>query len=969
MIGALVGTIDNEVTEAMRGPKRPRKQPRKGGGARLVLCLALLALPLADQGSAGWASSESDVIFSETQAAAAAGRRLRPVLRSLEALTADQLAEEAGVLLAAHPVLGRDALILQVGRPLPPGLTAARQQQREASRVAALQALMAHMALGPQEAQPWLRRLEWHLEPGSDPELRPDTSIDLRAASMLVAAELDLIGLAPLMVPYLEHSPQGLVELSARSSLRRFLGRWVTAGESLGPWPEVIGPQERAVREAFVRSSAIARGLRLRLLDLDPKVAAELFDGPDPELRILAAQRLLRAIGAQEQSRDEVAASLLARVALEPDAKALHAVLSALIELSQAAGPEAPISADLRLALHKRLDSATPYLAPVLIAGLERLPSAESADGGPGPALVRDVQLASQLLGKLLRRGAPVDGDDLILAQHVWSRLAERAGARGEEDFLEGSASLVRDLLGEGAESDAVRFAAVAALGRLSPGPAELATCLDLLEAGALPSALRVAVYSLTEKALLAPGESVGAESRGRLLACLGTDLVAGDAELRRRSVRILGTDPLLVEARSRRSTGDAQLVEALLTAAVGEPLADLQTAMLQLVERQLRGQPGAEALDEFFARPGVGDLRRAERERSVALGQLLLSLSGAHGSQRMRAARWMAEVPAAPDDAAPETSEAQALRLDSALRIVAGLELAQTEGFDLEDHRQVLRWSAELVRRQSRLALGETAGWLAAAVLERHLPALVSEEQSAEWSLLEARLRVALEGAEQQREAILAAFARALQSEGNSAQLKVFVHRDRFRFLQRLAAGGPLEGDTGKLQDLDARILASALITVEDEALHRAADQLLDVTDLERLAQHVQQPLLWRRLLQHSAWRNLPQAARGKHLLAWSKSAQAAADQGRWGALDEVVLAFEGLPTQAQLEAGELGAPGEGALWGDLLSDAPAALLLAQEAQSARSRQAERLQAPSDGEPDRESIPIKPKDPKKEDG
>lgn len=891
---------------------------------------------------------------------------MRPVLRSLEALTADQLAETAGVLLAAHPVLGRDALILQVGRPLPPGLTAARLQQREASRAAALQALVAHMALGPQEAQPWLRRLEWHLEVGGDPDLRPDTSIDLRAASMLVAAELDLVGLAPLMVPYLAHSPQGLVELSARRSLRRFLGRWALAGESLGPWPQVIGPQELAVREAFVRSSATARELRLRLLELDPKVAAELFDGPDPELRILAAERLLRAIGAQEQSRDEVAASLLVRVALEPEAKALHAALSALIELSQAAGPDAPISADLWRALHKRLESATPYLAPVLIAGLERLPSAESATGQPAPALVHDVQVASKLLGKLLRRGAPVDGDDLILAQHVWSRLAERAGARGEEAFLEGSASLVRDLLGEGAESDAVRFAAVAALGRLSPGPAELATCLDLLEAGALPSALRVAVYSLTEKALLAPGESAGAESRGRLLACLGSDLAAGDAELRRRSVRFLGTDPLLVEARSRRSAGDAHLVEALLTAVVGETLADLQTAMLQLVERQLRGQPGAQALDQFLVRPGVGELRRAERERSVALWQLLLSLSGSDGSQRMRAARWMAELPVSADAVAAETPEALALRVDSALRIVAGLEAGQVKGFGLEDHRQVLRWSTELVREQARLALGETAGWLAVAVLERHLPAIAIEEHSAEWSLLEARLRVALEGAEQQREAILGAFARALRTEGGSARLRVLVHRDRLRFLQRLSAGAALEGAAAQMLDRDARILAGALTGVEDEELQRAAARLLDMTDLERLAKHVQQPLLWRRLLQHEGWRNLPQAARSEHLLAWSQSARAAADQGSWEALEDVVRVFEGLPTAAQLESGEALAPVEGTLWGDLLSDAPVALRLAQEAQSARRRQAERSQASNAGAPDRESAAAKSKDPEK---
>ncbi|MGK0217076.1 MAG: hypothetical protein ACI9HE_000550 [Planctomycetota bacterium] len=943
-------------------------QPLLGEGARLVLCLVLAALSMSGLVEAhfGAGGSYSDSLFPETQAEAAAGRRLRPVLRTLEALTAEELAEAAGVLLMAHPVLGRDALILQAGRPLPPGLTGARQQQREATRAAALQALRSDMALGSEQEQPWLRRLEWHLELGTGPELRPDTSQDLRAASMVVAAELDLVHLAPSLLPFLEHSPLGLVELSARASLRTFLGRWVLDGESAGPLPTEMGPEALAVRAAFVQASDTARELRLRLLEMDPKVAQELFDGPDPELRILAAQRLLRAIGAQEQGRDEVAASLLDRVAVEPEAKALHAVLSALIELAQAAGPEAPISASLRLALHKRLADATPYLAPVLIAALERLPAAQAAQGAPSEVLVDDVQLASKVLVKLLSRGAPVDGDDLILAQNVWSRLAERAGARGEEDFLQGSASLVRDLLGEGEESDAVRFAVVAALGRLSPGPAELATCLDLLEAGALPSALRVAVYSLTEKALLAPGESVGAESRGRLLTCLGTDLVAGDAELRRRSVRFLGTDPLLVEARSQRSTGNAQLVEALLTAAVGETLVDLQTAMIQLVERQLRGQPGADALDQFLQRAGVGDLRRAERERSVALGELVLTLSGSDGKQRMRAARWMAVLPGPLAEGATEAPAALAMRLDSALHIVAGLEQAQVAGFDLEDHRQVLRWSAELLRGQSRLAFGETAGWLAAALLERHLPALTSETESAEWSLLEARLRVAREGAEQQRGVILAAFARALPGEGTTARLKVLVHRERLRFLQRLAAGAPLAGEPGKLLDRDARVLARALMSVEDEDLHRAADQLLDVTDLERLAQHVQQPLLWRRLLHHSAWRNLPQAARSEHLLAWSKSAQAATNQGRWAALEEVVKAFEGLPTEAQLAAGELPAPGEGSLWGDLLGDAPGALLLAQEAQAARLRRAQRPKTPVEVEPDRESAPTNSKDPEK---
>ncbi len=886
------------------------------GWSRWLSCLGsgfvlvLLAGPAQGGGGAG------EVPYIESQAEVASGRRLRPVLRRLESVDEDSFLAVAEELLLESTDLALDGLLLQAGRPLPPGLTSARLHQRRAVQAAAQALIAADLQGSSERGHRWRQRIELHLGTGAGA-----SSADLRAAAMLVAARLELVYLAPRILGFASPEPRGIVQVSAQEALRLLYGRWLQGDQALRGLVPLTDPGQAEMRLAFQAVTDQNRELWLRLLESDPGVAAELFQGPDPGLRAQAARRLLSAIGKQELPRAEVADLLLARVQVEPEAGALHAALATLVEMAQAAGPEAGVTGALRGVLRERASTVSGYLAPVLLSGLERLPAV--SDAGQSSEAEGDTKLACELLGNLLVRGAPVDGDNLLQAIDAWSLLVERAAGQCDAAQVIKTKALVGDRLSDSDESVAVRMAAAKGLGRLQPGEERLATALDLLERKNLPSTLRVMIYSLAEEALLTGEQAPGVPGQGaataRLVSCLTSDTGAADSEVRRRVIRLLGSPPVVQAAHAGRLD---ELSSSLLNALVTEPLADLQTAMLYRLHALSVGRPSTEQLDRLLSGGAGVELRRAEEARVRALSSLLIELAGQDAAQRMRAARWMAAMPLQQPERPGELlsndrSVAESLRLESALRVIVGLEPGGARALDRGDHREVLVWASGLMEGLGRVQLASTSAWLAEPLLEEHFSSLPRKEWGPGGTLLEARLLASRASTPAEQSAALSAFSEAIEAEGLDPRTRILLHRDGLRFLQRLT---PLNGEpealgagVGPFRDRCVEVLASALkkqdsgqsggdSDVTMEKLHDAADKLLDLTDFSRLAALADDPRLWGLLVLRYEWRNLPGELRLNHLLARSESALVAADGGDWDPLEEVVRTLEAERTESQI-------------------------------------------------------------------
>lgn len=858
------------------------------------------AAPVHGEGGFG------EVPYIESPAEHESGQRLRPVLRRLESVDEEGFVAVAEELLAESPGLALDGLLLQAGRPLPPGLTSARLDQRRAVQAAAQALIAADLQASSERGNRWRQRIALHLGAGE-----AASSPDLRAAAILVAARLELDHLAPRILGFASPEPSGVVEVSAQEALRALYGRWIQGDQALRGLLPLTDPGQAESRRAFQKVTDENRALWLRLLESDPGVAAELFEGPDPGLRAQAARRLLSAIGKQELPREEVAELLLARIEVEPEAGALHAALATLVEMAQAAGPEAAVTGSLREVLQDRAKAVSGYLAPVLLSGLERLPSDSGVD--PSTKTEGDAALACELLISLIGRGAPVDGDNLVHSIEAWSLLVERATGQGDGVKLQGTKAQVGGLLLDSDESVAVRMAAAKGLGRLQPGPERLTTALELLERENLPSALRVMIYSLAEEALLAGGQAPAQQGQAtvRLVTCLTGDTGATDSEVRRRVVRLLGSPPVVEAARAGGLDG---LSSSLLTALLNEPLADLQTAMLQRLHALSVGRPSTQQLDRLLSGGGEVELRRAEEARARALSALLIELAGQDAAQRMRAARWMAAMPPlAPERAgellSSDASLADSLRLESALRVIVGLGKAAAGALDRSDHREVLVWASGLMEGLGRVQLASTSAWLAEPLLSQHFSALPRKDWGVGGTLLEARLLAARASTFGEQKAALRAFSRAIEADELDPRTRILLHRDGLRFIQRLKATSSepekLEPGVGPFRERCVAVLTSALNKRGDrgsggeldgvvDELHDAADKLLDLTDFSRLAALADDPRLWGLLVLRYEWRNLPGDLRMSHLLARSEAALSAADAGDWEPLEEVVRTLE---------------------------------------------------------------------------
>ena len=844
----------------------------------------------------------TEVPYFESQAEAAAGRRLRPILRRLEELAPSSFEESAATLLLEAPALGRDAILLQAGRPMPPGLTAARQQKRRDVRDVALAFLRSELDPQGDQAGPWLRRIESHLVDQARGGIVAGTR-DLRAAAMVCAGELGLDQFIPRIAALASATPSGIVELAAQQALRSYYGRWITNPGVIDSLTPPGDPGSSLVRRAFERTSIDTRNLWLRLLALDPSTAEELFGNPDPSLRAEAARRLLSAIGKQELERDAVAATLLERVRVEAEAGALHAALAALVEIAQAAGPKAPITEQLRAALRTRATGASAYLVPVLLVGLERLPVEAVADSG-ATASTGDGRVASELLARLLVRGSPVDGDDMVSAIHAWSQLMERGGIQAREAGSHDCRRIVSELLLGADESVSVRMAAASALGRLQPGDVRLESAVGLLSGSSLPSGLRVAIYSFAEGALdslHSEQAAVNEEAGGRLLQCLMRDAASDESEVRRHVVRLLGSQRIFDLAQGGELP---DFTRALLDAAVNEPSAELQTTILQRIESLVDGRSQPAALRVLLAKEGATRLWYPSQGRSRALSGMFRALAGADGPTRMGAARWLVQAARESKSIGDEESGLErvgTLGVEAALRIVADLDQDQAATLAAADHREVLAWAVSLLEGMSRVSMAGTLSWLGDSLLEHHLSALDVEGWQVEWHLLNARIHASRNNTSQNFDITMEAFARFLSLSESNPRQEIAAHRDRVRYLHRIGAEHASPAVIERLKAEDSDALRIALVDSTREVRHLAADELLDITDLELLATRFSHPGLWERLVHRNEWVSLPVDTRLAHLRGRSAAALAATEQRDWQPLQVVLRSYEGFDSQAE--------------------------------------------------------------------
>jgi len=915
----------------------------------LLLTLGpLLAAPLAVAGAgtgAGAAASRGEGA-AESIALRASHRPSREdfsqIWRELETLRLEQLLQRADQLWETDPEPTLRAMVLRVGRQVPPTLTAVRRGERLAIREGAARWLRSTIDSGPAARELWEDEVR---------DILADSSQVIQwCATARALGRLGEYGFAGDLAQRLDSKNPRLV-LAVREALHDLYLRWFEDAEAFARFAP--GAQESCPDGVFMETARqldhAARQSRIELLAYEPQRATALLADPDPRLRAAAAAALGRAHNGDVEAAAE---SLLTHAAVERDGAAFQATLEALLQARGAAAANSPAVARLRGVLEARVEEGDPDLQAPLAEALRRLPWTE-VEGGDS-SLMHGVELLVDQLTELSAPHRLTDRDVLVTSMFALESLAARARAAGLpiRRTLEPTNAMVIAMIEDARESDVVRIAAAKLLPLVGDADS-IGRAANVLGAARTSAELRYNLLAaLGDLAAELPPDDPAA---GLVLATLLDRLKGDDANLRRRALSYLSAPKLrpLVERAD----------PAPFFASLGrETVPELQAQLLDLVA----ALGGPADVERLIALPNFDAIARSGPAGVSSLAEALTTLAGEDGSLEVRGAARLLAV-------ADSASRIQRLR--AALGMAADLGEPTLAGLAPEQHLAIVRWAADL-----RAAAGALPGGQAfLGRLNRvHLAACraaANGELGGELAHVQALLLsdwIALDPEAGEASEVLEHFAAALDHAGASGdpEERARVLRDRARFLVARGEDGAALEDYRALFEaqLPARPVEAGSSAVEGSALElrdlRAGSELLarSVDDSDASGGAAREALrVSLVLVQEPNWKLEPMAVRSQDLRDLAERALRVAEPA---SLERAARIFADLPAlpdppaEGQPPAEPPVAPA-GALWAGLVDtrEKHAALLelrrrLGEGLAQARTQEADAPQEPPPAEP-----------------
>ena len=684
------------------------------GGAAIPAAPGVLAgprNPVAIGATADWSPSDPPVApgLSRSALVGRAGtwsldlrriRRITEISAALLDLDAEALDRAATAYRATVPEDLTLAVILRAGRPVPPGLAAARRAQRGARADEALSWLVRERESGPgREHTDACLAFGLSAGGGETPSIP-----ELEIAASFVVAELELIEHAPAVARLLDEGASAEVRKGAKTALFRLYARsFDSLADFEARWAQLEGRAPEATGRDELRAALEEGNARaLALLELAPKRFDKgPLDWADPEMAAKAARTLGRAVagGALDP---EAARQLLAEGLVGvADPGELHARLGVLIDLVQGADAESEAARGVRqtvLAVAEASLQAGPDFVWVSLGALRRLQYPPGSDGDAERFIA--LETAVQIFRGALEAGRsrPIDPDALqgaVLAIRDVARGVSEAGERER-----GVRLLMRDLralvVDTGLPLGVRRAEAREALG------------YELL------GALKVVAGSLTP----------GSEAAETVLDRLFEFVAEPDFDRRRLSLELLLSDefgPLL--AHEVRGTSARWTVMRL----PAEPSEELRLKLLSLLARI----GTVETLDLLLTREGlVEEVIAPDSLLASALCEAALAMyDPADPAPLLRLARRIAGPLGTPD--ALDPSRVALLR--AGVQLVLGLEVGPGMQLPLRDSRWVVAASVDLRRAYPVLALGQLTRGDRATLRTLHVERLRGATESEE--------------------------------------------------------------------------------------------------------------------------------------------------------------------------------------------------------------------------------------------
>lgn len=333
-----------------------------------------------------------------------------------------------------------NAIILRAGRPIPPGLSAARKKQRAKRAVEGSEWLAEEMK-GLAGRRLVVRSLESALSsPADGSPSQPALAVAaMRASITLDLNPTEIRGIAPKIAKHLDRNGSDEVRAVAVETLFEFFGRWFTSSEGFHEvWPVLQGADATALgRDALFAAEARASVARLRLVEYAPdRQLDDPLQDPSSATAAAAARAIGRAVARGTLRPDEALQWLGEGLSDETRPRPLHARIETLLDLIQGAEPNGEAATEVRRLL---VGLATPEgalhssRAWAAIGGLPRLVYGEGVAGDTARAAALDV------------------------GTKLFARLVDRSGRRLlDPDALQGAVTSLSDLA-RAIEDEAVR--------------------------------------------------------------------------------------------------------------------------------------------------------------------------------------------------------------------------------------------------------------------------------------------------------------------------------------------------------------------------------------------------------------------------------------------------------------------------------------------------------------------------------
>ena len=633
-------------------------------------------------------------------------RRITRISAELLELDAEALDRVANAYRASAPEDLVLAVLLRAGRPVPPGLAAARRAQREAR---------AAEALG------WLERerdsadgrsmvdacIALALAPGGG---AAPSIPELQIAASFVVADLELVAQAPSVARLLDEGVTPEVRRGARTALFRMYAR---VFDDLASF-EARWEQLRLVAPALtgrddLRAAIEERDERsLKLLELAPgSFSGNPLEWEDPSMSERAARTLGRAVAGGNLDPAVARAMLEEDLGAVADPGVLHARLGVLIDLVQGADPQSDAARSLRATV-MTVAAASPASGPdfvwVALGALRRLEYPEGAAGDV--ERVAALRLAAEVFQGALdaRRYRPLDPDALqaaVLAMRDVARGVQPDGSRqGAVRLRQGAVRLLmpelRALVTDDGLSLGVRRAAASAL-TLSSAARDVLQLVDLMRSPATREELGYELLGALK--VVAGSLDPGSEAAETVLDRLFEFIAEPDFDRRRLAFELLLSDefaPLVDEvARPTSARWTTMRLQA-------EPSQELRLRLLALLARL----GDRETLELLLDRAGlVEELIEADPAIARALCEAALAMNGdADPAPMLRLARRVS----GPLGEAEALDPARVARLRAGVDLVLGLDPRTVAKLPIMDSRWVVAAAVDLRRAYPVLALGQ---------------------------------------------------------------------------------------------------------------------------------------------------------------------------------------------------------------------------------------------------------------------